>query len=229
MELMLTLLIVILLLLVAAILMIPIERKKAKKRKREEVIKPQDDSVEKNWQAKVTHLEHHIQSLQKQTGEWEKRFRLLEKELAVETVKNTKLQEKLTQERSWHEKEDVEVAKFNKEIHQLKVDLKQIQENYSKEHMVNLKLENELKELQRKHEDLTKQRRDGDLENDQLKAKIDSFKRDMAELKKENVLLQKKENDKQWVAMTEYQKLEMKLKDVERELGHLKKEEKNSS
>jgi predicted RNase H-like nuclease (RuvC/YqgF family) len=223
MSLMIGLFVIVLILLIAVIINLPAEKQKAKKKKREEapiIVSPE----QKHLEEKVVRLEHNIHSLKRDIEGWEKKCRDLEKNLAVESVKEKKLLEKLAQERSWKEKEDVHLAKLNRDIHDLKSELTKIQDQFSKEHMATLKLENEHKALQVQQEELAKQKRALDVENDQLKAKIESQRRDIAQLKSENVTLHKKEDDKSWVAKTEYQRLEMKLKEKEKEFERLKRE-----
>jgi chromosome segregation ATPase len=223
MSLMIGLLVIVLILLIAVIINLPAEKKKVKKKKREEapiVISPE----QKHLEEKVTRLEQTIHSLRREIEGWEKKYRGLEKDLAVESVKEKKLMEKLGQERSWKEKEDVHLAKLNRDIHDLKSELTKVQDQFSKEHMATLKLENGHKQLQAQQDELAKQKRSLDLENDQLKAKIESQRRDLAQLKSENITLHKKEDDKSWVAKTEYQRLEMKLKEKEKEFERLKRE-----
>ena len=70
-----------------------------------------------------------------------------QKELLLFKEKTKKLQEKLSQERGWQEKEQADVDKRSKEIHTLKDDLKKAEENIGTEHSQRLLLEREAKEI----------------------------------------------------------------------------------
>jgi len=122
--------------LLAAIFLIPVDEKSKKRKK-----KSQDDpSVElKGFEQKVLRLEKYIQSLRGEIPDYQKKEKDNDKQLIVERVKVKKLQEKLTQERQWHEKEQTGIDKRGKECQQLKAELMDVQESFSKAHSANLK------------------------------------------------------------------------------------------
>ena len=148
----------------------------------------------------------------------------MEKQLLVEKAKAKKFQEKLSQERQWHEKEQSTVDKKGKEFQQLKKELSKIQEISSKEHALNLRLEKGLKELKGENDALNQKRRAVESENAQLKAKMDNYRRETAQLKKENAELNKKKEDVSWIAKSEYERVARLLKEKEMDLERIPRE-----
>jgi len=204
--------------LLAVVFIIPSERKKEKKKK-----KVQDPPLvdEKEWVQKISRLEKHIHSLRDEIREYQNREKDHDKQLIIEGVKTKKLQEKLSQERRWHQKEQGSIDKRGKEFQEMKTELIAIQEIYSKAHSANLRYEHQVKELQGKIDALNEQRRTNEEENDQLQAQVKNNKQEIVELKKENIQLQKKKEDIHWIAKTEYERVEKLLKEKEKELDRI--------
>ena len=112
--------VVLILILLGIIFLIPGEKKskKNKKKDQEELLLRQKD-----WEQKAIRLEKHVQSLRAEILTFQKNEKVNEKELTVERVKVKKLQEKLSQEREWHKKEQNVIDKRGKESQQLKTEL----------------------------------------------------------------------------------------------------------
>lgn len=207
--------------LLAVVFLIPGEQKRKKKKR-----KTQEQPVveEKDWEQKVSRLEKHNHSLREQILDFQKGEKVFEKQLMVERVKVKKFREKLAQERLWHEKEQDSIDKKGKDFQELKVELIDIQESYSKAHSANLRFEHQVKELQDQVDSLNGRRRVVEEENTQLTAKVKNDQRDIAYLKKENIQLEKKKEDVNWIAKTEYQRVEKLLKEKEKELVRVTRE-----
>jgi hypothetical protein len=122
----------------------------------------------------------------------------------------------LTQERQWHTKEQDSIDKRGKELHQLKIELANVQESFSKAHAMNLQLEHKLKDLEQQNSLLIEQRRSVEGENTRFKTMIDANRQEMAHLKRENRDLSKKREDTQWVAKSEYERVMNLLKEKEK-------------
>jgi len=204
--------------LLVIVFFIPGEKKIKKKK-----MKVQDQPLvdEKEWVQKISRLEKHIHSLRDKICEHKNREKDHEKQLMVEGVKTKKLQEKLSQERQWHEKEQGSIDKKGKEFQELKAELIAMQESYSKAHSANLRYEHQVKELQTKIDSLNEQRRTDEEENDLLTANVKNDKQEIAQLKKENIQLAKKKEDINWIAKTEYERIEKLLKEKEKELDRI--------
>ena len=65
------------------------------------------------------------------------------------------------------------------------------------------------------------QSRTNEEENDQLTAKVKNNKQEIMRLKKENMQLEKKKEDINWIAKTEYEQVEKLLKEKEKELDRI--------
>ena len=209
--------------LLAVVFLIPGEKKRKKKKGR---VQEQPVVDEKDWEQKVSRLEKHIHSLRDQILDLQKGEKETEKQLMVERVKVKKFQEKLSQERQWHEKEQGSIDKKGRDFQELKVELIDIQESYSKAHSANLRFEHQVKELQDQLDLLNERRRAIEEENTQLTAKIKNDQQKIAQLKKENIQLKKKKEDVNWIAQTEYQRVEKLLKEKEKELERVTRENK---
>ncbi len=209
--------------LLAVVFLIPGEKKRKKKKGK---VQEQPVVDEKDWEQKISRLEKHTYSLRDQILDLQKGEKETEKQLMVERVKVKKFQEKLSQERQWHEKEQGSIDKKGRDFQELKVELIDIQESYSKAHSANLRFEHQVKELQDQLDLLNERRRAIEEENTQLTAKIKNDQQKMAQLKKENIQLKKKKEDVNWIAQTEYQRVEKLLKEKEKELDRVTRENK---
>jgi len=209
--------------LLAVVFLIPGEKKRKKKKGK---VQEQPVVDEKDWEQKISRLEKHTYSLRDQILDLQKGEKETEKQLMVERVKVKKFQEKLSQERQWHEKEQGSIDKKGRDFQELKVELIDIQESYSKAHSANLRFEHQVKELQDQLDLLNERRRAIEEENTQLTAKIKDDQQKMAQLKKENIQLKKKKEDVNWIAQTEYQRVEKLLKEKEKELDRVTRENK---
>ena len=63
-----------------------------------------------------------------------------------------KLQEKLAQEKRWYEKEQTTIDKKAQEFENLRKELSKLQQTYADDHAVRLRLEHQVKELERQAE-----------------------------------------------------------------------------
>jgi len=210
-------------LLLITIFFIPSEKKFKKKK-----IKPEINLTDelRDMEQKVLRLDKHIQSLRSEILEYKNKEKANDKQLMIERVKMKKLQEKLSQERQWHEKEQGSIDKKGKEFQQCKSDLIEAQESFSKEHSANIRNEQKIKELEQGNSSLTDQRRKVESENNQLSTKVESYRKEIAQLKRENIQLEKKNNDVSWIAKTEYDRVVNQLKEKEKQLERLNRENK---
>ncbi len=209
------------LVLLVGLFFMPTEKKVEKKKKKEKT-EPEADT--KDWQQTVTKLQHHVQSLHKQIEDLDRSVKSKDKQLIIEIAKAKKLQEKITQERSWHEKEKSEVDRKGGEFKKLQDELAKSQDHFSKEHALTLRLEQELKELRLVMDSTNSQRRAAEAESAQLKAQVESYRKDTAQLRRENTELSKKKEDASWIAKSEYERVEKLLREKEKEFERIKRE-----
>ena len=205
--------------LVLIILFIPAERKARAKKKRAE--KTPEEQI-KEWQGACLKLEKHVHGLRQELESYQKREKATEKELLLTKEKNKKLQEKLSQERGWQEKEQADLDKKAKDFQTLKEDLKKAEENIGKEHSQRLMLEREAKEIRENIVKETEAKRSLESQVMKLKAQADAYRGEIKELREINSKLSQKQEEKTFVSKTEYEKLEQKLKEKEKEIEQLK-------
>jgi len=210
--------IILILILLAVLFLMPSPSKKKKKGRKA----PEEPTAqEQECLQKIARLEKYIKSLRDEILVFQKAEKDHEKDLAVERAKVKKFQEKLSQEREWHQKEQNTIDKKSKEFHLAKEELSKVQDLYSSEHSANLRLEQELKEMKRQNDSLNEQRRKVEGDNALLKAKIENDRREIQGLKKENAELAKKKDDVSWVAKSEYDRVAQTLKAKEKELERI--------
>jgi hypothetical protein len=207
--------------LIGILFFMPTEKKEDKKKKKAQ---PEvKEGPQKDLKLTIEKLEHHIHTLHQQIASFEKKERDHEKQLLVEHAKIKKLQEKLSQEREWQEKDHLTTERRSKELKETQEELKKTQESYTKEHSLNLKLQQELKDLQKEHESVNSLRRQAESVEAQLKATIERYRQDTVELKAENIELKKKKDDTVWIAKSEYERVDKLVREKEKELELLRK------
>jgi len=219
------LLIIIVLLLLEVLLMPQGKRRKPKKKKMP--VESQENN--KDFEEVIQRRDRLIRSLKQNIAALEKEKNEMDKQFVIEKAKTKKFQEKLSQERGWHEKEQDSVDKKNKEFQQLKQEFSRLQDNFSKEHVVNLKLDHNVKDLSLEIDSLKETRRSLESENNELNMKTTIYRSEIAHLKKDVAVLTKKKDDTAWIAKSEYIKVEKLLKEKEKELERVEREIKKNS
>jgi len=194
-----------------------VSRKRRKRR-----LPKMEKGENKDWQAVSLKLEKHIYALRKELVDFERREKNLEKELMIEKQKYAKSQEKLSQERGWKKKESSDIEKQGEVILRLKKDLTQVEHNLAREHGLRLRFERELKDLKDQIDSTIDEKRALEMEILKMKSQADVQRKEMLELREMNMKLSKKKEETAWVAKSEYQKLEEKLQETQKELEKLK-------
>jgi len=196
-----------------------------KKRVKKDISQPDSSDIQQDLQQQIARLEKKIQHHKDTIVELQKNEKNNEKLLMVERVKVKKLQEKLSQERQWHTKEQDSIDKRGKEVQQLKRELLSVQESFSKEHAANIRLEHKVRELEEQNKALNEMRRSIERENAEFKAKMENNRREISDLKRENKQLIKKKEDVNWIAKEEYERVEKLLKEKEKQLERMNRKE----
>jgi type II secretory pathway component PulM len=211
--------IVFILILLAILFVLPAEQRIILDKKRKREIEEQKD-----WEKTAHAQERHIHTLHKEIEAFKKKEMDLQQMLSDEKEVSRKLQEKISLERGWHEKEKGDIEKNAAQIKKLQSELLNAQEEFSKEHSVHLKVERLNKELTIEIDSANEKKRRSETENIALKKTIDQINSELHKLKKENAEMLKKQNDVQWVAKTEYVSLEKKFREKESELNRVYRE-----
>jgi len=131
--------------------------KRRKPKKKKMPVESQENN--KDFEEVIQRRDRLIRSLKQNIAALEKEKSEMDKQFVIEKAKTKKFQEKLSQERGWHEKEQDSVDKKNKEFQQLKQEFSRLQDNFSKEHVVNLKLDHNVKDLSLEIDSLKETRR----------------------------------------------------------------------
>ena len=208
------------LILLAILFLIPSDKKKSPSKKAQ---RSPTEEEKKDWQAVSIKLEKHIHTLRHEIEEGERQRRTLEHESTIQKEKYVKLQEKLTQERGWQEKEQQDIDKKNKEILRTKEELKKLEENIEKEHRQRLEYERQFKDIKFEFATLEETKRSLDKELTILQGQAEGARREITELRAANQKLSQKQDDAAWVAKTDYIKLEKRLEDALKEVERLRK------
>jgi len=202
----------------------------AKVTKRKKKKSPQE--LEKDWKGVSLKLEKHIYTLREDILKLERDQKLKLREIAVEKIKNTKLQEKLAQQEEWIKKEQGSFGRKDDEIRKFKDGIakaeKEAEEHYSKK----LRIEAELKETKDELARMNKERKDLTGKIAGLEAVVETTRRELEKFKQENSDLKRESEQNTWVAKSEYERLEKKLLEMETELDRVLREndsEKKSS
>ncbi len=212
--------IILVLVLLGILFLIP-TTKRPGRRKRKIPFPLQEDH--KNWKAVGLKLEKYIHSLRKDIADLQKRDRLKERDLVREREKNKRAQNKLAQERGWHDKEQRDVEKKTLEVRRVRQEMGKLEHDLGSEHSSRLKLERELKKSREDFAAVDEQKRKLDSEAMKQKAKAEQNRLEIRELKAANAELSKKHADTTWIAKTEYTRVERELKKAEKELEKLQK------
>ncbi len=202
------------------IFLIPTSQKGSKKRERS----PEQLPKETDWQGVSRKLEGHIHALRQDIAAYDKRQKSLERELLETKAKNKELQEKLTLEDGWIKKEQEEIEKRTKELTRAKEELKKTESSLGEEHSLRLRYERELKELKQAFESSDGQRKKLEVEVMKLKAGLEKANEELRESKRQNFELKKKQEDTQFVAKAEYDKIERLLREKEKEFQRISRE-----
>jgi len=211
--------IVLILILLVVIFLIPTDGRRGKEKRRRG--SPEDN---KDWKAAALSLEKFIHSQKKQIESLERNNKALDKRETMEKYINKKLHEKLQREKEWHKKNEVNVGRKSKDLLELKNELVSVQENSAKEYALNLELKKKYQDIEGKLSLLQSERRAAEIEQAQSNTKIQKYRMEIAQLKKENAELTKKEDGTTWIAKSEYAKLKNLLKEKEVELQRVIRE-----
>jgi len=111
--------------------------------------------------------------------------------------------------------------KLGKEKNRLKMELMKVQEESAREHASIIRLERELKAQKKQCDDLANQKRHGENEIKQLESNCEESRKEIVELKKEVAQLSKKQDEETWITKSEYNKLDQKLKQAEKEIERM--------
>ena len=141
-----------------------------------------------------------------------------------EREKNTRLQEKLSQEKSWMAKEEESIEKKGSEIRELKDSLLKTQQDFDNEYALRLRLEKQLKDAKSDFDALQNEKREFMIQSKQFEGEVECLKKELAQQKKINAEIKKENDEAQWVAKSEFDRIEKLLKEKEKELERISRD-----
>lgn len=195
--------------------------KKVKKRKRKLV----QEKPQKDWQAIGLRLEKQALFLRNEIANLQKKQMVRDKELEQLKGKNIKLQEKLSNEKKWREKEQNFIDKENLNTRRIKEDFLKAERNLAEAHSLKLRLEREVMELKQEVKEVNGQKKELSAEFRALDANFKSCQKELIEQKKINTELSRKTNETKWIARAEYDKVQRLLKIKEKEMARFLREQ----
>lgn len=180
------------------------------------------EAISKRWEKSNSVLSNEIESLKKE------RKSFLEQ---IEDNKKT-IQEQLEQlsrEKAWREKETMMVEKVKNVDHELKEELRKLQNTLNEEHSVKLKSDIELQEVKIALSRAKEEARALTVKVMALEKETEGQNRELRELKRTNAELKKQKEDVQWIAKSDYDEVLMRCKKAESELGRLTRDQNNGT
>ena len=213
----------VLVLLALAVFIMSLPDEATRRRKKEKrIASPVLAAPDKDVAQITARWEKHVQTLKDELSKGQLMYNKALKELAVEKVKNAKLQEKIKKEEEWLAKEQSSAGRKEQDLKTLQINLQKLQQDMDKEYGVRLKLERELNDLKETFQQTDKERKELLLRANTLESELDRDKRELIRLKRENADLTREQEEKSWVAKTEYERLEKLLKERDKELEALR-------
>ncbi|MDP8266355.1 MAG: hypothetical protein P9M07_05355 [Candidatus Aceula meridiana] len=206
----------------------PSEEKRRKKKKK----KTQEEELskgEKKWQETAFALRDRIQGFKKEIERKNQQEKKLLLNLKEEKDKNVRIEDKLKREKKWFSEQESNLDRRTKEMRQIKMDLVRAQTESEKEYSLRLAAEREKKDFKKDFDRLNKEKKEYILKTTHLDFTIRTLKEEIDDLKKANHDLareaaKKNEEGSQWIAKSEFEKIEKAFKEKEKEVEKLKKD-----
>ena len=190
----------------------PVKKKERKGQERAELI-PDPLAVDKtkDWKAIAERWEKNIHSLQGELEKMKMDHKKVERDIEDDKAKNKDLVEKLSLEKGWREKEQVNLVKAKHHEKDLKDQIIRTEKDLEREHSERLRLEREVQELKIKYDAGQEEKRISATKAMSLETTVAQLSSEVKSLRQDNAELKKKRDDIQWVAKTEYDDLKKEL------------------
>jgi hypothetical protein len=200
------------------VLQIPEVIEKRKKKRREPPPEPPKD-----WEGIAGRLEKRLQSVENASKAAQNE--VLGRDKRIEELntllKNLKVQ--YDQEKIWREKEENVVEKEKKQERLLKEELTRARVSLDQEQTARIKLEGEYKEVRKVREEQAADIRQLNARNMDLDRKLNEALKELKQLRDDNVELKREKNEDQWVAKSDFKRVEDFLKRARWEVEQFKR------
>ncbi len=198
-------------------------KKKAKEAKAQLLAEAQaKEQASKDWKAIAERWERNNNALLGDIEKLKIQYKELEKKTADNKVHEKDLLDKLSQEKSWREKEQVNLDKSKLHEKELKDQIYRTEKDLEKEHSNRIRVEGQFTEIKIQFEALKEEKRTLSTKASSLETSLEQLNKELRELKQENAKLKEKREDIQWVAKTEHEELKKQLQSKEQEIIRLK-------
>jgi len=199
----------------------PAEENRKRKKKRPEEPEEQISSEEKKWQEAAFRLKEYVTRYKQEINDLKKEEQKLKERIKEEEQKGQKFEEKLKREKQWLTEQESSLDRRTKEMRQFKMELTKAESDREHEYSLRLASDREKKDIQSDLEKMTKEKNDLVLKVTNLEFTLRTQKEEIVELRKANAVLQKKKDEEQWIAKSEFDKLEQLLKQKDKEIQKL--------
>lgn len=216
---------VVLIFLAIAIYLLPADSPQAKKKKEKKaalIAEAAAPDTGKDWKAIAERWEKNNQSLQDEIEKMKITQKDVSQQVDEHKAQAKDVAEKLALEKSWREKEQGTLEKFQHHEKDLKDQIYRTESELEKEHSSRLRLERELQELKVKHDQIVEEKRQLSIKAASQQTTLEANARELKELKSENTSLKEKRADMQWVAKSEFDELKKVLQAKEKDIERLK-------
>ena len=190
----------------------PAKPKKKEKKERAALIPdPVKAAAEKDWKGIAERWEKHNNALLGDIEKLKMQEKKVSKELEEHKTKEKDLLDKLSLEKSWREKEQVNLDKSKHHEKDLKDQIIRTEKDLEREHSDRLRIEREHQELKIKHESAVEEKRVLSIKAASQETTLKAQEKELKEFKSENAKLKEKREDIQWVAKAEHDELKKEL------------------
>ena len=191
------------------------DKEKEKERAERAALIPDPLHPDKDWKAIAERWEKNNNGLMGDLEKMKMRERAVIKESEQLKASQKELLDKLSLEKGWREKEQVNFDKVRHHEKDLKDQIIRTEKDLEAEHSQRLNLERDLQELRIKYDTLTEEKRNASTRAASLQVTVDGLIAQLKELRRDNEELKKKREDIQWVAKSEYDDLLRKFKELQ--------------
>ncbi|MBF0569955.1 MAG: hypothetical protein HQL18_04200 [Candidatus Omnitrophica bacterium] len=191
-----------------------------KKMKKKDGLPPEPP---KDWQAIAERVEKRLKAAEASLQSVQNEIKQRDKRIADLSAESAGIKKQFEHEKVWRLKEEAEVEKEKKQERLIQTELQKTREEVAREATNRIKQEAELKELRQVREEQTAQVRKLSSTNMDLDRKLNEAVKELKGLREENIVLKKKKEDEEWVAKTDYKKIEGFLKRARWEVEQFKR------
>jgi chromosome segregation ATPase len=200
----------------------PKVKKKSKELKAQIAAETAAKEASKDWKIIAERWEKQNSNILADVEKLKMHQRDLEKQIESQKAHEKDLLDKLSQEKSWREKEQANLDKIKTHEKDLKAQIIRTEADLEKEHSARIRAEQHINELKVKCDSIQEEKRALNTKAMSLETTLDQANKELKELRAQNIELSRKKEDIQWVAKSDYEALKQQLKQKEQEITQKK-------